>query len=67
MLKNSKVLLLSNLFVMLSACSSQQLYEATQANRQLDCQSKPPAEKQLCLDNLNKKTYKEYQESRQSL
>lgn len=52
--------------LLVTACSNKQLYEATQQNRQLNCQSLPPSERQQCFDDLNKKTHDEYEEARQS-
>ena len=60
-------LLLGSCIVLISACSSQELYETAQKNRVQNCQTKPIEEQASCLSDLNKKSYKDYEKSRQDI
>ena len=51
----------------LTACTSKEMYQAVQQNREHNCRTKPPQEREQCEENLNKKTYEEYEEAVKSV
>ena len=53
--------------IALSACTSQELYNSTQQKLALDCKNKVGVEREQCLETLNNKPYKEYEEERQKI
>ncbi|MDD2770427.1 MAG: hypothetical protein PHT19_17035 [Methylococcus sp.] len=53
------------LFIMaISGCTTKAWYEGTKQGAQNYCHSQPPSERERCLENLNKKTYEEYEKER---
>ncbi len=44
-----------------TGCTAKAWYEGGQYGAEHDCRSQPPGEIDQCLQNLNKKTYKEYE------
>ncbi|WP_139345306.1 hypothetical protein [Pseudocolwellia agarivorans] len=53
--------------IVLSACSSQQLYQHTQNQVEINCNHKVGVEREQCLDKINTKPYKEYEAERQEI
>ncbi|MFT6529296.1 MAG: hypothetical protein ACJAZB_000939 [Psychrosphaera sp.] len=51
----------------LAACTSKELYSEVQNNRKAHCRTLPPQDIEDCLNNLNDKTYDEYEKLRQEL
>jgi hypothetical protein len=47
-----------------SSCTTQAWYEAVKEGAKNNCNNQPPSEAERCLDNLNKKTYEEYEKER---
>jgi hypothetical protein len=62
----SKILWVS-LVGLLSACTSQQLYNQTKLQVKTHCNTKVGIEKEQCLEKANTKSYKEYEEERQEI
>jgi len=54
------------LMVTISGCSTQAWYEGVKEVAKNDCRNQPPSEVERCMDNLNKKTYEEYEKERAS-
>jgi hypothetical protein len=50
----------------LAACSQQQVYDAVQQNRQLECQKLPDSQYEECMKQYSE-PYKEYERERQEL
>jgi hypothetical protein len=44
-----------------TGCTTKSFYEGGQIAAKQKCNSQPPSEINQCLENLNKKTYQEYQ------
>lgn len=57
---------ISHTFLMLaiSSCTTQAWYESVKQGAENDCRKQPPSESERCLENLNKKTYEEYEKDR---
>lgn len=55
------------LSILLSACSSKELYDHTQRQVEINCNNKVGAEKEQCLENINRKPYKEYEAEREAI
>ncbi len=51
---------------LLQACSQQQVYDAVQQNRQLECQKLPDSQYEECMKQYSE-PYKEYERERQEL
>lgn len=62
-----KIFLFSGFFLILSACSSQQLYNAAQDNRKNHCQQLPPIDQENCYKDLNEKSYPQYIEEKKQV
>lgn len=45
-------------------CTTQVWYEGVKQGAENNCRSQPPSESERCLENLNKKTYEEYEKER---
>ena len=52
---------------LLSACTTKELYEHTQLQVKTHCNQKVGVEKEQCLENINEKTYDEYEKERQEI
>lgn len=52
--------------VTLSGCTTQAWYEGAKEAAKNNCRNQPPSEVERCMDNLNKKTYEEYEKERAS-
>jgi hypothetical protein len=50
--------------IVISACTAQAWYEGVKQGAENTCRSQPPSESERCLENLNKKTYDEYEKER---
>jgi len=48
------------LMLAISSCTTQAWYQSVKQGAENNCRSQPPSESERCLDNLNKKSYKEY-------
>ncbi|MBF5038841.1 hypothetical protein INP77_04975 [Methylophilus sp. 13] len=48
----------------ISGCTSQSWYEGVKRGAENNCRNQPPSEVDRCLENLNKKTYEEYEKER---
>ena len=53
-----------SLFLALSACTSQELYNQTKLQVKTHCNTKVGIESQQCLEKANTKLYKEYEAER---
>lgn len=51
---------------LVQACSQQQVYDAIQQNRQLECQKLPGSQYEECMKQYSE-PYKEYERERQEL
>lgn len=60
------IALLSLTFFILaiSGCTTQAWYESVKQGAENNCRKQPPIESERCLENLNKKTYEEYDKER---
>ncbi|WP_426359133.1 hypothetical protein ACPUVO_02490 [Pseudocolwellia sp. HL-MZ19] len=56
-----------SLLVMLSACTSQQLYNHTKLQIKTHCDTKVGVEKEQCVEQANTKSYKEYEKERSQI
>jgi hypothetical protein len=56
-----------SLLIMLSACTSKQLYNETKLQVKMHCDTKVGVEKEQCLEQANTKPYKEYEEERRKI
>lgn len=50
--------------VAIGGCTSQSWYEGVKRGAENNCRNQPPSEVDRCLENLNKKTYEEYEKER---
>ena len=48
----------------ISGCTTQAWYESVKQGAGNNCRRQPPSESERCLENLNKKTYEEYEKER---
>ena len=48
----------------ISGCTTQAWYEGAKQGAENNCRSQPPSESERCLEDLNKKTYEEYEKER---
>jgi len=62
----SKLLPIS-LLVALSACTSQELYNHTQMQVKINCHNKVGIEREQCLEQINTKSYDDYEAERQKV
>jgi len=56
-----------SLLIMLSACTSQQLYNHTKLQVKTHCDTKVGVEKEQCVEQANTKPYKEYEKERRKI
>jgi len=52
---------------MLSSCTSKELYNATQINRQSKCNEEVGVLRDKCIESLNKKSYGDYERERKEI
>jgi hypothetical protein len=52
------------LMLVISSCTTQAWYESVKQGAENNCRKQPPSESERCLENLNKKTYDEYEKER---
>lgn len=70
MLGNMKIqqliafILLTFFMLAISSCTTQAWYESVKQGAENNCRKQPPSESERCLENLNKKTYEEYEKDR---
>ena len=62
-----KTLVILAIFLLINGCSSKELYNATQMQSQHHCDQKVGVERDECLQQLNKKSYEEYEKERQEI
>lgn len=55
---------LTFLTLVISGCTTQAWYESVKQGAENSCRKQPPSESERCLENLNKKTYEEYEKER---
>jgi len=60
----SIVIWLSLFTASLSGCTTQSWYEGAKLGAENSCRNQPQAESDRCLENLNKKSYEEYEKER---
>ncbi|HLO64483.1 MAG TPA: hypothetical protein VK165_16105 [Azonexus sp.] len=56
--------LLAILLLALQGCTTETWYQGFQQSSENRCRNQPPGESQRCLDDLNRKTYSEYEKER---
>ena len=54
-------ILLTFFMMAISGCTTQAWYESVKQGAENNCRKQPPIESERCLENLNKKTYEEYE------
>jgi hypothetical protein len=59
-----KLTLLMAIMAIVSACTTQAWYEGAKQGAENQCRQQPPSEMERCLENMNKKTYDEYEKER---
>jgi len=52
------------LMLVITSCTTQAWYESVKQGAANNCRKQPPIESERCLENLNKKTYDEYEKER---
>ena len=52
------------LLLALQGCTTEQWYNAANQSSEHHCRKQPPGESQKCLDELNKKSYSDYEKER---
>lgn len=52
------------LVLALPGCTTEAWYEGFKQSAESRCRNQPPGESQKCLDELNKKSYSEYEKER---
>ncbi|NQZ80110.1 MAG: hypothetical protein HRT52_03745 [Colwellia sp.] len=52
---------------LLTACTSKEIYNATQINRQSKCNEEVGVLRDKCLESLNKKSYEDYERERKDI
>lgn len=57
-------ILLTFFMLAISSCTTQAWYESVKQGAENNCRKQPPSESERCLENLNKKTYEEYEKDR---
>lgn len=57
-------ILLTFFMLAISGCTTQAWYESVKQGAENNCRKQPPSESERCLENLNKKTYDEYEKER---
>lgn len=67
MAKIISVVMPVGLLVVLSACTSQQLYDQTKLQVKTHCNTKVGVEREQCLETANTKSYEEYEAERQEI
>ena len=55
---------LAVLFAITMGCTRQAWYEGAKMGAENNCRRQPASEAERCLENLNKKTYEEYEKER---
>lgn len=58
---------LITLVIVLTGCSSKELYEASKINREANCNKYVGQEREQCLREINRKSYEEYERERQEV
>ncbi len=48
----------------IAGCTMQSWYEGAKRGAENNCRNQPPGESERCLENLNKKSYEEYEKER---
>lgn len=64
-MKTKKTMILISLTIFMSCttgCSTKSWYEGGQISAKHNCNNTPLSEQEQCLKNINKKTYKEYEQ-----
>ena len=64
-MKIKKPMILISLIIFMSCvsgCTTKSWYEGGQISAEQNCNSAPFSEREQCLKNINKKTYKEYKQ-----
>ena len=64
---HQKLLFIFTTLLLLGACSNKELYNATQIQSKHDCNREVGVERDKCLQQLNKKSYEEYERERQEI
>ena len=49
----------------LAGCTTESWYKGFQQSSESRCRNQPPGESQRCLDDLNRKSYSEYEKERE--
>ncbi|BCM26047.1 hypothetical protein [Methyloradius palustris] len=63
--KQSMVIVCTSLFIFsIAGCTTQSWYEGAKRGAENNCRNQPPGESERCLENLNKKSYEEYEKER---
>lgn len=64
--KRSFIALMSAIsaLLLLAGCTTETWYKGFQQSSESRCRNQPPGESQRCLDDLNRKTYSEYEKER---
>jgi hypothetical protein len=53
-----------SVLLMLAGCTTETWYEGFKQSSESRCRNQPPGESQRCLEELNKKSYQEYEKER---
>ena len=61
------LILIAILAGILSSCTSKEIYNATQINRQSKCNEEVGVLRDKCLESLNKKSYEDYERERKDI
>ena len=65
--KQSMVIIYITLFIStIAGCTTQSWYEGAKRGAENNCRNQPPGESERCLENLNKKSYEDYEKERSS-
>ena len=57
-------ILLTFFMLAVSGCTTQAWYESVKQGAENNCRKQPPSESERCQENLNKRTYEEYEKER---
>jgi len=60
------IIWLTLLTVSIAGCTTQSWYEGTKRGAENNCRNQSSDESERCLENLNKKSYEEYEKERSS-
>jgi len=64
-IKQTTVIIWLTLFITtIAGCTTQSWYEGAKQGAENNCRNQPPVESERCLENLNKKSYEEYEKER---